>query len=64
MLDIYDNINKKHKGCFSMSKNNKYTGEFKVKVIGTMRNENLTYSETLNRFNIPSHSTILRWERI
>ena len=23
MLDIYDNISKKHKGCFSMSKNNK-----------------------------------------
>nr|WP_276317183.1 helix-turn-helix domain-containing protein [Anaerosphaera multitolerans] len=30
----------------------------------TMRNENLTYSETLSKFNIPSHSTIIRWKRI
>lgn len=47
-----------------MSKTTKYTGDFKIKVIETMRKENLTYSETLIRFNIPSHSTILRWEKI
>ena len=47
-----------------MSKNRKYTGEFKVQVVETIRDENLSYTEALKRFNIPTHSTILRWERI
>ena len=47
-----------------MSKNPKYTGEFKIKVVKSIRKENLSYTEALNKFNIPSHSTILRWERI
>ena len=47
-----------------MSKSKKYTGEFKVNVIKTIKDENLSYSEALKRFDIPSHSTILRWERI
>ena len=47
-----------------MSKNRKYTGEFKVRVVETIKNENLSYTEALERFKIPSHSTILRWERI
>ena len=47
-----------------MSKNLKYTGEFKIKVVESIRKENLSYTEALKQFNIPSHSTILRWERI
>ena len=35
-----------------------------MKVVESISNENLSYTEALERFNIPSHSTILRWERI
>lgn len=47
-----------------MSKNRKYTGEFKIKVVESIRNKNLSYTEVMKKFNIPSHSTILRWEKI
>ena len=47
-----------------MSKSKKYTGDFKIKVIESIKNENLSYTEALKRFDIPSHSTIIRWERI
>lgn len=47
-----------------MSKKPKYTGEFKIKVVESVRKENLSYTEAIKKFNIPSHSTVLRWEKI
>ena len=43
--------------------NKRYTGEFKQKVVETMREEKLTYSETARKFDVP-RSVINSWERI
>lgn len=43
--------------------NRKYTGEFKQKVVETLRNEKLSYHETAERFGI-RHKRVLDWERI
>ena len=53
-------------GCFSMPKgvpNKKYTGEFKQKVIETMRNEGLSCMEIAERFEL-RHKRVQDWERI
>lgn len=44
--------------------NKKYTGEFKQKVIETMRKEKLSYKEVAQQFGISGHDRIQRWERI
>ncbi len=44
--------------------NKRYTPEFKKRVIETMRQEHLSYSETARRFEINSHHRIQSWERI
>jgi transposase-like protein len=44
--------------------NKRYTAEFKVFVIETMRDERLSYSETAQRFEVNSHHRIQEWERI
>ena len=44
--------------------NKKYTAEFKQLVIETMMNDNLSYSETAKRFDIPYKQRIREWERI
>ena len=41
-----------------------YSGDFKIYVIEYMHNENLSLTETANRFCIPSHTTVAKWERI
>ena len=41
-----------------------YSGEFKIKVIETMRKEHLSYAETIRRFEIRSSTQVKRWERI
>jgi transposase-like protein len=54
-------------GCIYMPKgipNKRYTGEFKQKVIETMRNEKLSYCETARQFNISDDKRIASWERI
>ena len=43
--------------------NKKYTGEFKQKVIETMRNEGLSCMETAKRFEL-RHKRVQDWERI
>ena len=43
--------------------NKKYTGEFKQKVIETMRNEGLSCMETAERFEL-RHKRVQDWERI
>jgi transposase len=43
--------------------NRKYTGEFKQKVVETLRNEELSYHETAERFGI-RHKRVQDWERV
>ena len=43
--------------------NQRYTAEFKVIVVETMRREQLGYIETAERFNI-RHKRVQDWERI
>jgi transposase-like protein len=43
--------------------NKRYTGEFKQKVVETMRREGLSYDETARKFDVP-HSRVTSWERI
>ncbi|MFR8790144.1 transposase [Gallintestinimicrobium sp.] len=44
--------------------NKRYTPEFKQLVVETMREEGLSLSETMRRFNINCLGIIKRWERI
>ena len=44
--------------------NKRYTPEFKQLVVETMREEGLSLSEAMRRFNINCLSIIKRWERI
>lgn len=43
--------------------NRKYTGEFKQKVVETLRNEKLSYHETAELFGI-RHKRVQDWERV
>ena len=54
-------------GVLTMPKgipNKRYTPEFKKLVIETMREEELSYSETCRRFEVNSRDQIKSWERI
>lgn len=44
--------------------NKRYTAEFKQLVVETMRQERLSFYETMRRFEINDHGIIKRWERI
>lgn len=44
--------------------NKRYTAEFRQRVIETMREEKLSYSETARRFEVNDHHRIQEWERI
>jgi transposase-like protein len=44
--------------------NKRYTGEFKQKVVETMRREGLSYCETARQFDINDHKSVAAWERI
>lgn len=41
-----------------------YTGEFKVHVVEYMHNTGASIRQAAAYFNIPSHTTVSRWERI
>jgi len=41
-----------------------YTGEFKQKVVETMRQEGLSYKETGRQYGITGRDRIQKWERI
>ena len=43
--------------------NKKYTSEFKIHVVETMRAEGLSYKETERKFHLP-HNRAASWERI
>ena len=42
----------------------RYTPEFKVMVIETMRKEKLSHKEAARRFKINAHSAVAKWECI
>lgn len=45
--------------------NKRYTGEFKQKVVETMKKEKLSYRETAREFDIPNGDKVVsKWERI
>lgn len=44
--------------------NKRYTPEFKIKVVETMRKEKLSYRETAREFEISNHHRVSDWERI
>lgn len=44
--------------------NKRYTPEFKKMVIETMQEENLSYRETAQRFEVSGHQRIQNWEQI
>ena len=44
--------------------NKRYTPEFKIKVVETMRREKLSYRETARQFDICDHDRVAAWERI
>jgi transposase len=41
-----------------------YSGDFKINVIEYMHTNKLSLTETANRFCIPDHCTVAKWERI
>ena len=41
-----------------------YSGEFKIYVVEYMHEKQMSIVETANHFCIPSHSTVIKWERI
>ena len=67
LLDKYGKILELRNGVFFMPKgvaNKRYTPEFKKLVVETMQQEQLSYSETVRRFEVNSHRRIQDWERI
>ena len=44
--------------------NKRYTPEFKVHVVETMRSEHLSYCEVARRFGVSNHHRVCSWERI
>ena len=51
-------------GVFVCQRDNESTTEFKKLVVETMQQEQLSYSETVRRFEVNSHRRIQDWERI
>lgn len=54
-------------GVIFMSKRipyKKYTGEFKQRVVESIRQQGLSYHDAANHFDVPSRATIKTWERI
>ena len=41
-----------------------YSGEFKIEVVETMREEHLSYPEAAKRFGVQNKTQVARWERI
>ena len=44
--------------------NNRYTPEFKIKVVETMRTEHLSYHEAPHQYDVSDHHLVAKWERI
>lgn len=50
-------------GLMSKTKNNSYSGDFKVMVVEYMHNTGSSIRKTAAIFNIPSYTTVADWER-
>jgi transposase len=60
-------ITKLTKGDIFMPKgqpNKRYTPEFKIKVVETMRDEKLSYKEAARQFDVSFDTVVAKWERI
>ena len=60
-------IMKLTKGDIFMPKgqpNKRYTPEFKIKVVETMRDEKLSYKEAARQFDVSFDTVVAKWERI
>ena len=44
--------------------NKRYTPEFKIKVVETMRDEKLSYKEAARQFDVSFDTVVTKWERI
>lgn len=44
--------------------NKRYTPEFKIKVVETMRTEHLSYHEAARQYDVSNHHLVKNWERI
>ena len=44
--------------------NKRYTPEFKIKVVETMREEKLSYKEAARQFDVSFDTVVAKWERI
>ena len=44
--------------------NKKYTPEFKIMVVETMRKDKLSYHEAARQFEVSDHHIVAKWERI
>ena len=44
--------------------NKRYTPEFKINVVETMKKEGLSYREAAQQFDISHHNIVTNWERI
>ena len=44
--------------------NKRYTAEFKIKVVETMRDEKLSYKEAARQFDVSFDTVVAKWERI
>ncbi len=63
----YNNHIANERGAVFMPKGvpkHKYTGDFKLKVVESLINDKLTYSEAVRRFDLGNHSVVMKWERI
>ena len=47
-----------------MPKGQTFSGEFKQRVVEDMRANKLSYRETAQKYNLPSHERIRQWERV
>ena len=44
--------------------NKRYTPEFKINVVETMRNEGLSYKEAARQYDVSYDTVVAKWERI
>lgn len=44
--------------------NKRYTPEFKIMVVETMRKDGLSYKEAARQFDVSSDTVVAKWERI
>lgn len=52
-----------NEGLLSRQKNQKYSANFKLKVLQSIQKNSLSLNEACLMFNIPTNSTIISWQR-